>query len=72
MTKGQALFAYPFGHVSGYLHDEYFPVFVQEHGTIGAFTTEPALIHADTSVYAIPRFVLGESWQSPQDLTWLC
>jgi len=71
VTKGNALFAYPFGHVSSYLRDEYFPTFEHEHGTIAAFTTEPALINADTSLYAIPRFVMGESWQSPNDLTWL-
>lgn len=71
VSKGQALFAYPFGHVSRYLHDEYFPAFAHEHGTIAAFTTEPALIHADTSAFAIPRFVLGESWHAPEDLTWL-
>ena len=71
VTKGQAVFAYPFGHVSRYLHDEYFPAFAHEHGTIAAFTTEPALIHANTSVYAIPRFVMGESWHSPEDLRWL-
>ena len=71
VRKGSALFAYPFGHVGGYLHDEYFPEFLHEHGTIAAFTTQPALIHSETSVYAIPRFVLGESWNSPQDLGWL-
>lgn len=71
VANGTALFAYPFGHVSGYLYHEYFPEFVHEHGTIAAFTTEPELISAGTSAYAIPRFVLGESWHSPQDLTWL-
>jgi peptidoglycan/xylan/chitin deacetylase (PgdA/CDA1 family) len=70
-AAGSALFCYPFGHVSRYLHDEYFPNYAAEHGTIGAFTTEPALITADTSVFAIPRFVLGESWHQPGDLAWL-
>lgn len=70
-AKGSALFAYPFGHVSRYLHDEYFPNRFELHGTIAAFTSEPALITADTSVFAIPRFVMGESWQEPTDLRWM-
>jgi peptidoglycan/xylan/chitin deacetylase (PgdA/CDA1 family) len=71
IAKGSALFCYPYGHVSRYLHDDYFPNQLDEHGSIGAFTTEPALIDAGTSVFAIPRFVLGESWHTPSDLAWL-
>jgi hypothetical protein len=68
---GQSLFAYPFGHVSPYLHDDYFPNHYDSHGTIGAFTTEAKLIDAQTSIYAIPRFVFGESWHKLDDLDWL-
>ena len=69
--KGTALFAYPYGHVSRYLHDHYFPEHFDAHGTIAAFTTEPVVISEHTSTYAIPRFVLGESWHEPKDLAWL-
>ena len=62
VQKGSALFAYPFGHVSAYLQAEYFPQQLESHGTIAAFTTEAKLVSADTSAYAIPRFVFGESW----------
>jgi hypothetical protein len=71
VAPGSALFAYPFGHVSRYLHDDYLPNHFATHGTMAAFTTEPALITQATSIFAIPRFVMGESWQTVSDLTWL-
>jgi hypothetical protein len=59
------VFAYPYGHVSPYLRDSYFPQFRQEHRMLGAFTTEQAYIEQGTHPYAIPRFVCGDAWRSP-------
>ncbi len=59
------LFAYPYGHVSPFLADEYFPADEQEHGILGAFSTEPAYVTPATDPYRIPRFVCGCHWHDP-------
>jgi len=48
--------------------EEYWPNFAHEHGTIGAFTCEPALVTPSTSCFEIPRMVLGMDWQTPDEL----
>jgi len=68
VVAGNALFAYPYGHTSRYLLEEYWPNFAHEHGTIGAFTCEPALVTPSTSCFEIPRMVLGMDWQTPDEL----
>ena len=63
--KRTRLFAYPYGHTNTYLTQEYFPMLQHEHGMLGAFTTEQALVAKDTPVYEIPRLVCGDAWQTP-------
>jgi hypothetical protein len=60
-----SLFAYPYGHVSRFLSQEYLPRFQNEHGIVGAFTTEKKFIDAATPLYAIPRMVCGDAWRTP-------
>ena len=62
-----SLFAYPYGHASTYLRSEYFPEFAHEHGMLGAYTTEQGYIEAGTPVFALPRMVCGDAWNSEQE-----
>lgn len=68
-TNGSAtpLFAYPYGHCSNYLRDEYFPEYSDEHHQKGAFTTAGEYVTRQTNRWSIPRFVCGEHWKSPAD-----
>lgn len=70
-TQGLALplFAYPYGHVSPYLHDTYFPGFASAHGLLAAFGTSGQAATNQTSIWNIPRFVCGEHWRSAQDFS---
>jgi hypothetical protein len=61
------LFAYPYGHVSDYLADEYFPGHQGEHRMLAAFTTAPAVLTEQSERYRLPRFVCGEAWRSPEE-----
>jgi peptidoglycan/xylan/chitin deacetylase (PgdA/CDA1 family) len=61
-----SLFAYPYGHDSTFLSQDYLPRCRQEHGIIGAFTTEPKFVDAKTAVYEIPRMVCGDAWRTPE------
>lgn len=67
-ATGSALFAYPFGHTSRYLLDEYWPHFAHEHQTIGAVTCEPTLVVPATSCFEIPRLVFGMHWNAISEL----
>ncbi|MDR1528842.1 MAG: polysaccharide deacetylase family protein [Burkholderiales bacterium] len=62
------LFAYPYGHVSDYLRDEYFPNYQNEHWQRAAFTTESAPITFGANRWALPRFVCGQHWKSSEEL----
>ena len=64
--KQATLFAYPYGHASDYLRNEYLPRYRQEHGMTGAYTTEQGFIEADTPVFALPRMVCGDAWNSTE------
>jgi peptidoglycan/xylan/chitin deacetylase (PgdA/CDA1 family) len=67
ITKNDAarLFAYPFGQTSDFLMREYLP---RQNEVIGAFTITPEPVTSATSVWAIPRYVCGDAWTSPDDL----
>jgi peptidoglycan/xylan/chitin deacetylase (PgdA/CDA1 family) len=65
---GGVLFAYPYGHASGYLADEYFPDARNDHGVYAAFTTAPEPVTPRSSRWRIPRFVCGWHWKSPAEL----
>ncbi len=58
------LFAYPYGHVSSYLVDEYFPQYHSEHGILAAFTTHQKFIDESSKPYSLPRMVCGDAWCS--------
>jgi hypothetical protein len=62
------LFAYPFGHVNGYLEGEYLPLRGYEHGMTAAFGTGGREVAAGDSIWNIPRLVCGEHWRSPAEL----
>ena len=59
------LFAYPYGHVSAYLRDEFFPE--QANTFRAAFATGGQYFNQDSPRWAIPRFVCGEDWESPDE-----
>lgn len=61
------LFAYPYGHVSNYLSDEYFPGHSQ-HAIKAAFTTEPQAVQSDSDRWQLGRFVCGHHWSSDAEL----
>lgn len=70
-TGGRALpiFGYPYGHVSAYLRDEYFPDNGGRLGIEAAFGTGGASVRADSPVWDIPRFVCGWHWRNPDELS---
>jgi hypothetical protein len=61
-------FAYPFGHVSRYLAEEYLPGRRAEHGMAAAFAVDGRAIAPDDSIWRIPRLVCGHHWRSPEAL----
>lgn len=68
MNPGCGLFAYPYGHWSEYLVEEYFPRYQSEHGVLAAFTTEPEIVHSASSRWLLPRFVCGQHWRTQSEL----
>lgn len=69
VTGGNAMpaFAYPYGHVSGYLRDEYFPEHGERSGLRAAFSTAGTSVSPDTCIWDIPRFVCGYHWRSSEE-----
>ena len=67
-SRRTRLFAYPYGHVSDYLLQDYFPEQRMRHGLDGAFTTEPEPVHAQSNRWALGRYVCGLHWNSPAAL----
>lgn len=65
--KATPLFGYPYGHVSDYLRDEYFPNYTQEHQQQGAFSTGGEYVTEQTNIWEIPRFVCGHHWKTPAE-----
>jgi hypothetical protein len=68
MSRGAALFAYPYGDVSAYLRDAYFPDAALNPGVTAAFSTAGGPITQHTSRWALPRNVCGDHWRSPEEL----
>lgn len=68
-TRGRCrFFAYPFGHVSRYLAEEYFPGRRAEHGMDAAFAVGGRALSPDDSIWSIPRLVCGHDWRTPEAL----
>lgn len=61
-----ALFAYPYGQTNDYLTEVYFPEYGEPGGSIAAFTCEPTAVGRTSKRWAIPRYVCGLHWRSPQ------
>lgn len=62
------LFAYPWGQTSEYILKTYMPDHSERHGFRAAFTTDPKPVERSDSVWALPRYIFGRDWKSPQDL----
>lgn len=62
------LFAYPFGHASDYLRNEFFPQFAHEHGTRAAFGTQSGYLNSETDRWYVPRFICGYHWKNEETL----
>lgn len=65
------LFAYPWGEASRYLQHVYLPNNVSRHRLEAAFTTEEKPLERTDYVWALPRFVFGRDWTSPEELEYL-
>jgi len=61
-------FAYPWGHCSEYLSEQYLPQNGASLGLLAAFTTEPTYLTRDSHIWRIPRFVCGDHWKSTGEL----
>lgn len=59
------LFAYPYGDVPDYLRDEFFPE--HENQFEAAFATGGDYWSEHSNRWAIPRFVCGEDWKTPEE-----
>lgn len=62
-----SLFAYPYGHVSDYLVNEYFPKYEKEHRQLAAFSTGGEPVTRNSNLWALPRYVCGQHWRSPEE-----
>lgn len=63
-----SLFAYPFGHASDYLRNEYFPNHTRQHQTQAAFSTEAGYIDTHSVPWFLPRFICGHHWKHEHEL----
>lgn len=63
-AKQVRYFAYPYGHIAPYLQEHYLPRYVALHGIQAAFTTGAQFVTEQSPLYALPRFVCGEAWQT--------
>lgn len=70
-TDGRSLpyFCYPYGHVSHYLRDTYFPKHHGRVGIVAAFSTAGESVTEESCIWAVPRFVCGEHWKSPGEFS---
>ncbi|MED5314985.1 MAG: sulfotransferase [Pseudomonadota bacterium] len=59
------LFAYPYGHVPDYLRDQFFPAHAEVFKA--AIATGGDYFCQASPRWAVPRFVCGEDWKSPEE-----
>ena len=62
------IFCYPFGHVAGYLRDEYFPRFMESHGMLAAMGDGATPVTRASNRWNLPRHICGWHWKSPEAL----
>lgn len=63
-----SMFAYPFGHASEYIRNDYFPNRIDEHRTRAAFSTEAGYLEAGLNPWYLPRFICGYHWRDESSL----
>lgn len=61
-------FGYPYGDVSPFLRDEWLPANGHGIGLRAAYSTEGRAATPDDNRWALPRFVCGHHWRSPEQL----
>ncbi|MCL2871412.1 MAG: polysaccharide deacetylase family protein [Betaproteobacteria bacterium] len=61
------LFAYPYGDVSDYLVNEYFPNYEKEHRQLAAFSAGGEPVTQSSNLWALPRYVCGQHWRNPEE-----
>lgn len=66
-NRSVPVFGYPYGHVSSYLRDEYFPQHGPRIGLKGGFNTNGGPVRPGENVWDIPRFVRGAHWKTPEE-----
>ena len=66
--KRTDLFCYPYGHVNDYLRTEYFPQMHNAHGMRAAFGDSAQPLTERSDRWAVPRYICGWHWKSPQEL----
>jgi len=68
-NKSLPFFGYPYGHVSAYLRDEYFPENGARLGIHAAFSTAGTAVKEESCIWDIPRLVCGWHWHSPAEFS---
>lgn len=73
VTDGRTVpvFCYPYGHVSEYVRDHYLPSHGGRLGLRAAFSTAGASVTEASNIWALPRFVCGWHWRSPEEFSTL-
>ncbi len=61
-------FAYPYGNYSDYLRHQYLPEYGHQLGLKAALTTEPKHVNLNSDIWALPRYVCNNDWQSAAEL----
>lgn len=64
-NKSTSFFAYPEGKFNEFLTDNYFPF--QQNQIKAAFSCEANYISQNSNLWALPRFVCGNNWNSPKE-----
>lgn len=59
-------FAYPYGESSAYIREHYFPGHAESLGIEAAFSTAPEHVTLQSNRWALPRYVCGRDWKTPQ------
>lgn len=59
-------FAYPYGKSSAYIRGSYFPEHADSLGIEAAFSTTPEHVTLQSERWALPRYVCGRDWKTPQ------
>jgi len=59
------IFAYPWGQMSDYLRDVYFPRFESQHRCRAAFSAHDGFVTRESVVWALPRVVFRANWCDP-------